>query len=306
MLKKQVRLVTDPSAFANTTDFPEGIVDSQIHLFRTTGLEGGLSAMNALGIQSALIDEYWVVEEDGREIFPGYRMPNGAVRVVPAQAMHASARYPDRLAYLVRTDHRDPDPAHWIRAIADSPYARATRFVVRSEVELRDFATGGYDPIFRAACDHGVPIFLFLDTGDTASAVRYIEAFPSATIVIDHIGMGRSREEVRTPDKFEAMLELARYPNVYVKWCHAYFGFGPAKYPFEGTHQPLRRAVDAFGAERLMWASDFTIREHEIAWVDRLLSVRESPVLTREEKAWVLGGTARRVLAWPAEGRKVP
>ena len=141
-----MKLITDPSAFANTTEFPDGIIDSQIHLFRTTTLEGGLAAMNALGIQGAVIDEYWIVEEDGQQIVPGYRMPNGAVRVTPSQAMHASTRYPDRLRYLVRTDHRDPAPRHWIQAIADSPYACATRFVVRSEIEIRDFAAGGYAP----------------------------------------------------------------------------------------------------------------------------------------------------------------
>ena len=295
-----MKLITDPSAFANTSGFPEGIIDSQIHLFRTTTLEGGLAAMNALGIQGAVIDEYWIAEEDGRQVIPGYRMPNGAVRVTPAQAMHASTRYPDRLSYLVRTDHRDPDPEHWIRAIADSPHACATRFVVRSEVEIRDFAGGGYTPCFRAAADHGVPVFLFLDTGDVAPAVQYLEAFPSATVILDHIGMGRSIEAVRTPDKFEPVLRLAHHKNLYIKWCHAYFGFGPLRYPFEGTQQPLRRCVDAFGAERMMWASDFTIREHEVAWVDRLLSIRESPVLSHDEKAWILGKTARRVLDWPA------
>ena len=297
-LKKQMQLVTDPSIFRNPTPFPEGVIDSQIHLFRTLGLEGGLAAMNALGIQGAVIDEYWTVEQEGETIFPGYRMPNGAVRVVRSQAMHAAARYPGRFRYLVRTDHRDPDPRGWIKAIADSPHACATRFVVRSEEEIRDFLAGGYDAIFAAATDLGVPVFLFLDHGDTAAAVRYIEKFPTATIIVDHIGMGRSSDAVRTPDKFEAALRLAAYPNVYLKWCHAYFGFGPVVYPFENTHAPLRRAVDAFGAERLMWASDFTIREHEVSWMDRLLSVRESPVLTGEEKGWVLGRTARQVLGW--------
>ena len=64
-------------------------------------------------------------------------------------------------------------------------------------------------------------------------------------------------------------------------------------------HRLVSRIVDAYGANRIMWASDFTIREHEVAWIDRLLSVRESPVLTKEEKAWILGKTARKVLDWP-------
>lgn len=299
-LLQQTQLVTDPARFANTTGYPQGIVDSQIHLFRTTGLEGGLAAMNALGIQGAVIDEYWTDSRDGKVARSGYELPGGAFRALPSQAMHAANRHPGRFRHLVRTDHRDPDVGPWIKLVADSPYACATRFIVRSERELADFRAGLYAPCFRAAADHGVPVFLFLDDGDTAPAVQYIEAFPSVRIILDHIGMGRSREEVRTPDKFEAVLRLARCPNVFIKWCHAYFGFGPATYPFEGTHGPLRRACDAFGAERMMWASDFTIRELEVSWVDRLLSVRESPVLSKDEKGWILGGTARKVLDWPA------
>lgn len=299
-LVKQTQLITDPSLFTNNTQIPGGIIDSQIHLFRTIGLDAGLAAMNALGIQGAVIDEFWTVEQGGRELFSGYGLANGATRAMPSQAMHASSRYPNRFRYLARTDHRDPDVHHWIKFIADSPHACATRLIVRSEVEVRDFREGRYRPCFQAAADHGVPIFLFLDEGDTAPAIRYIEEFPSATIILDHMGMGRSREEVRTPDKLEATLKLAVYKNVFIKWCHAYFGFGTMTYPFEGTREPLRRTVDAFGAERLMWASDFTIREHEVSWMDRLLSVRESPVLSNEEKGWILGGTARAVLGWPS------
>lgn len=297
---RQTRLVTDPGRFANCTPFPEGVVDTQIHLFRTIGLEAGLAAMNALGIQGAVIDEFWNHEQDGKTLLSGYRLPNGALRVTPSQAMHAASRYPGRFRYLVRTDHRDPDVRQWIRFIADAPQACATRFVVRSEEEVRDFRAGGYEPAFRAAADFGVPVFLFLDQGDTPPAVAYLEAFPGLPIILDHIGMGRSREEVRTPEKFEAVLRLARYGNLYLKWCHAYFGFGPATWPFAGTHAPLRRAVDAFGAERILWASDFTIREQEVSWMDRLLSVRESPALSQEEKGWILGRSARQVLAWPA------
>jgi len=91
---------------------------------------------------------------------------------------------------------------------------------------------------------------------------------------------------VRTPDKLEAVLKLAGHKNLFIKWCHAYFGFGPAKYPFEGTHRPFRQCVDAFDPERMMWASDFTIREYEVAWIDRLLSIRESAA---RGGAWVGG-----------------
>ena len=35
------------------------IVDSQIHLFLTMNADAAIAAMNSIGIQAALIDEFW-------------------------------------------------------------------------------------------------------------------------------------------------------------------------------------------------------------------------------------------------------
>jgi hypothetical protein len=38
------------------------------------------------------------------------------------------------------------------------------------------------------------------------------------------------------------------------------------------------------------------------SWSEMPYAVRDDPSLQASEKAWVLGGTARRVLNWPAAG----
>ncbi len=48
-----------------------------------------------------------------------------------------------------------------------------------------------------------------------------------------------------------------------------------------------------------MWASDKTVT-FGYRWGDLLYSLRDDPELSSEEKAWLLGGTARKVLNWPA------
>ena len=60
----------------------------------------------------------------------------------------------------------------------------------------------------------------------------------------------------------------------------------------------LRRVIDAFGAERVLWASDFTeSRPH--TWAQSLHYLLYSEQLSESEKAWVLGRSARAVLGWP-------
>ena len=80
------------------------IVDSQVHL-GPGGAAEMLAAMNALGIKSVLIDEYWL----GTPGDPGYRVGEGAFRTTSPTAELAAWTYPGRFSYLVRVDPTDPE-----------------------------------------------------------------------------------------------------------------------------------------------------------------------------------------------------
>ena len=58
--------------------------------------------------------------------------------------------------------------------------------------------------------------------------------------------------------------------------------------------------MDAFGPDRVMWASDYTVSRRRANWGEALFSIRHSPSLSEDEKAAMLGRTARRILNWPA------
>ena len=94
----------------------------------------------------------------------------------------------------------------------------------------------------------------------------------------------------------------------------------PVATPMPSTYTdmaPLVRSLrDAFGAQRLMWASDTTRFRGRIgigrfqnpatledypgkhSYAESLLFIRENEVLSPEEKQAILGGTAARVLDW--------
>jgi L-fuconolactonase len=290
---------------------PMDIVDAQLHLgggmIRPT-----LEAMDALGIAAVLVDEFWGtwMSEDRTHIAPGYRLPNGAWRAAYPTAEQASIVHPDRFSYVVRIDRRDPELESVVRVLASSPHARAVRLQpVWTVEEASHFARGAYDPVFELAEECGLPVCLFIP-GHVELLPRYLSKFPNATFVVDHCGMGfpgippdRPEDEARRtldPSYFDQVLELAEFPNVALKWSHAQDRFGVHEFPYPALRPFLRRAIEAFGADRLLWASDKSvIRGHN--WSDLLHYLRDDPELSQEEKRWILGRSARQILKWPAQ-----
>lgn len=285
------------------------IVDCQYHL-RQGEIETTLRAMDALGIRSLLIDEFWgeFGTDHPTHIQPGYRLANGAWRAAWPTAEQASLLYPERFAYLVRIDRRDPDIESVMRVVAASPHARAFRVQPAwSLEELAAFADGGYDRVLGIAQELGLPVCFFIP-GYVELLPPRLKAFPRLTFVVDHCGMGfpgipagrAEAEAARTRDAsyLDQVFKLAEQPNVALKWSHAQNLLGARTYPYEPLRPLLRQAINAFGKERIMWASDNSVIPNH-TWGDILYALRDDPELSATEKEWVLGRAAREILRWP-------
>jgi predicted TIM-barrel fold metal-dependent hydrolase len=94
--------------------------------------------------------------------------------------------------------------------------------------------------------------------------------------------------------------EMAQYPNVALKWCHAPGLLSEEDYPYRDVMPLLRQAIDAFGVERIMWASDYTIAQSQNAnsWAECLYYLLDSDQISWTEKEWLLGGAVRQLLNW--------
>ena len=97
---------------------------------------------------------------------------------------------------------------------------------------------------------------------------------------------------------FDKVLRIAERPNVALKWAHAPTMFDAAGYPNAGTNPYLRKALSAFGAERIMWASDISANQTGESWAELLFAIRNNSDLSQHEKEHVLGNTARNWLGW--------
>ncbi len=282
------------------------IVDSQIH-FGPGGIDKTLAAMDAVGVDAVLADEFWGLDNWG----PGYTLPNGAYRVTSPTAELAAWLHPDRFSYVLRIDRLDPEAESLVRMAKDAPPCRAIRMLpALTAAELEAFASGAYDPIFTLAERIGMPVFLFI-AGHVELMPRYLAQFPRLQFIVDHCGMPMEANisflDAATPDQqhsgpdvayFDEVLKLAVHPNVALKWSHAQGMFGMRDYPSIGLRPYLRRAIDAFGANRVMWASDHGGNQTGETWGELVHYIRDSPDLSADEKSWLMGRTVRTVLGW--------
>ena len=293
------------------------IVDSQAHM-GPGGAAEMVAALDALGISCVLIDEWWM----GTPGHPYYPVGEGgkAIRTISPTVELAEWTYPGRFSHLVRVDKRDPELYNVVKFARDCPNVRALRVSPgMTRAEMKSFADGEMECIFAAAADFGFPIFVQI-SGNTHLLAPYLEKFRSVNVIICHCGMPPGKmlwpifaQMEGLPDSqeywgkvgaepleqaFDKVLRIAEHPNVALKWGHAPTMFDAPGFPNEGTRPYLRKALNAFGAERIMWASDISANQTGESWAELIFMIREDPGLSESEKEYILGRTARNWLDW--------
>lgn len=280
------------------------IIDAQIHQAFTPpawdlsdserlalAADLAIEAMDAVGVDAALLN----AGEDFIEV---------AVR-----------RYPGRFAGCGFVAGGMPNSGEFVAGYLNRPGRKAVRVTVRNWLtgELDDdFRAGRLEPVLAIAEENNVPVCLSAQ-GHPDAVAGVAERHPGLTIIVDHLGLPQRPMEVDMTNPWAllpAVNRLAQYPNVAIK-----FSGGPTlsseAYPFHDVWDQLRSMVDAFGASRLMWGSDYTRmrvgarstariprREWATSYLDSVCFVRDTDVLSAEEKEYVLGGTIRNLLGW--------
>jgi L-fuconolactonase len=260
-----------------------------------------VATMDALGLRAVLIDEWAGFHNPvtKRGHLPGRFLPNGAVRGEQPFSELAVKLHPDRFGYVARIDPIDPDLEELMAGVRRKPGALCLRIVPVPEAgELDLFVSGGFQALFAAAERHQVPIFAWFP-GRSKLLVPYLEQFPDLQVILDHCGLSRTEGELGIEAQLDDVLSLSKYPNLALKWCHAPSQLSREAYPFRDVMPHLRRAIDAFGVNRIMWASDHTQSKAHHSWAEALYYLRDSDQLSQDEKTWILGRSVRSILHWP-------
>ena len=256
-------------------------------------------AMDAVGINALVIDE-WAGFDDKMRFLPGNVLPNGAMRSTSPFSDAAVRMYPKRFSYLDRVDPQDPLAEELIARKRKTPGLVALRIVaVPGSGHTELFESGAYEKYFAAAQENKLPVFCQFPERTPKFLAPYAKKFSKLQIIIDHCGTWQKPASgTNKADQLPLTLEMAQFPNVALKWCHAPRDLSNQVYPFTEALGHLKSALKAFGPERVMWACDTTISSKTHSWAQGLYYILDSD-LSQTEKEWVLGKTVRKLLDWP-------
>jgi L-fuconolactonase len=250
------------SSFAKETRLPGfPIVDAHLHLWDPRLINYPWLAGNALLEQPYLLERH-------RQDFKDVEIE--AMVFVQCEAeFPAFAREADFAAEQARLDPRIKGMVAWAQLEKGSAVEadivqlkrhgilRGIRRIIQFEDDpdfcLRpEFITG-----VRMLADHGLSFDICIDHRHMSNILKFVEALPEVTMVLDHIGKPAIRDRLLQPWASQ-MRELARLSNVFCKVSGV-----ATEASLDWTEDDIKPFVDVafaeFGLERTMFGSDWPV-----------------------------------------------
>jgi predicted TIM-barrel fold metal-dependent hydrolase len=192
-------------------------------------------------------------------------------------------------------DHRASDLAEKVRELS-SGGVRGFRIHSTAENAASAWpADSGMQRLWSLAHELNLAICPLINPADIKYVEKLCEKFPDTKVVIDHfarIGISGAIEA----QPLAELCKLARFKNVHVK-TSAFYALGKKAAPYDDLGPMIRQVRDAYGSQRLMWASDCPYQvqgKHDYASSIALIKDRLD-FLTEDDKQWMLQGTAQKV-----------
>jgi L-fuconolactonase len=227
---------------------------------------------------------------------------NGVARTVLIQVIHYKwdnsyllsvlRRYPGTFQGVCRVNPEDPAaPEHLseltaegFRGVRISPAADATGDWIRGPL---------MQPLWRRCSELKVPMQVLLPAMRLPDLVPLIEANPELDVAIDHM----ADCPLDRPDLLQHLLDLARYPRVFVKISDLWT-LSKQPYPYPDAQDQVKKLMQKFGARRLMWDTNWPVSLAQLPYARIVELYRDHlDFLTADEREAILSKTVQRI--WP-------
>jgi len=266
------------------------IVDSHVHVIGPDRNRYPLTPRELSGkwyFEAPCSAERFLEEMDGAGVDQAVLVQAvGAYTFDNAYAADSAAARPDRFASAACIDPQGADPRGDLDRWLVERGMRGVRIfaVSRTSSWLGDPKTF---PIWEHALARGAHLIVtIMGPHQLPELVRFLEAFRDTEVSLDHCGF---------PDaaKPESLLALARFPKLQLKVTTHVIDVGAEH---AGEPQPfVARIAREFGADRMMWGSDFSQTWDRPYAALAALGRRAAEGLSAADRAAYLGGTAARL-----------
>ena len=160
------------------------------------------------------------------------------------------------------------------------------------DVAIKNWLDGeGFERMFAAGAEHNLAICPLINPDALSSLDKRCEQFPETPVIIDHLCRIGASQPINDAH-INQLCAMARHPKVMVK-VSAFYALGLKTAPYDDLVELIRRVYGAFGAERLMWASDCPYQVVDHTYEDSIGFVRDRlDFLSAETKNQILRKTA--------------
>jgi len=153
----------------------------------------------------------------------------------------------------------------------------------------------------------GVAAWFYSDEVQLRALAEVVNRFPNLPIILNHLGFcqtgfncdrwGRPRVPTVLPPATQGIVDkLASHENVAVLFS-GHYAFSEQDYPYADLFDTSDRLLQVFGADRLLWASDWPWIEVNPGYPAlRNLVQLQLPGLSASEMDQIMGGNSSRLL----------
>lgn len=230
--------------------------------------------------------------------------PTGVTRVVLIQMSYyrfdnsymldTMERHPGVFSGVAVIDANGKDPAAEMRRLK-ARGIRGFRIVPRERGNSDWLESDGMRAMWACGAAEGLAMCTLIDAEDLPAVDRMCQSYPRTPVVVDHFA--RIGHDGHFHDKELGVLcNLARLDSTHVK-LSAFYYLGKKSPPYTDLAPLIRPLLNAFGRERLMWATDAPFQvspPHTYAASVELIRDRLD-FLDADDREWILRRTAERV-----------
>ena len=236
------------------------------------------------------------------ELFKHCR-PNGVSRIVLIQMSYyqtdnsymlaAMRDFPGVFSGVGIVDEHE-SPVEHMKRLAEKG-VRGFRIRPKGKRPEEWLAGDNMQAMWRCGADNNLAMCHLIDANYLPSVQDMCRKHPETPVVIDHFARIGVDGEIRDSD-VTALCRLAKWKNTYVK-VSAFYALGKKKAPYDDLIPMIRRVLDAFGPERLMWASDGPFQVVDGHQYGPSIDLIRSRIefLSPSDRDWLLRKTAEKV-----------
>lgn len=273
------------------------IVDAQIHVWSADTPRRPWPAGRAVHAHGASLSGEQVLRVmDDNGVARAVLVPPSWIGDDNADSLDAARRWPDRFAVMGRFDPKAPKAADSLARWREEPGMRGIRMTFHLPYWQGWLDDGSLDWFWEAAERADLPLMLFVP-GHAKALEPVAQRHPRLRMILDHLARrGEDKDDAAFTD-IDDVLALARYPNVAAK-VSAMPNYSSEGYPFRPLHRHLRRVYEAFGAQRMLWGTDYS--RLAVPYRDAVRLFTEAlEFLNDQDREWIMGRATARWVDWP-------